>query len=254
MSNKETHEDLIENNNWLRTYKQEIDAFKHYCLNAFDETGSNIYHDVLAVLGINLTVSELEPITKASTGKRSLFTTICQNYLENNDIDETINVLFSNDWNNLSDIEKEVLRILRKIFEDDDMLLSDEADLFEDEIAVRRFKRDCAEILKCYPKKTGLFSFENSCTNESYKMLVYSYIFNVFYDQDLYETLDKRYSDFKNNRDFRVYLRLLATAYKSQSIRNTTFPAFYKKWRYLKLYLSYFILNPNGVDEGKWSL
>lgn len=106
LSNKETHEDLIENNNWLRTYKQEIDAFKHYCLNAFDETGSNIYHDVLAVLGINLTVSELEPITKASTGKRSLFTTICQNYLENNDIDETINVLFSNDWNNLSDIEK----------------------------------------------------------------------------------------------------------------------------------------------------
>lgn len=169
--------------------------------------------------------------------------------MENNDIDETINVLFSNDWNNLSDIEKEVLRILRKIFEDDDLLLSDEADLFEDEIAVRRFKRDCAEILKCYPKKTGLFSFENSCTNESYKMLVYSYIFNVFYDQDLYETLDKQYSDFKNNRDFRIYLRLLATAYKSQSIRNTTFPAFYKKWRYLKLYLSYFILNPYGVDN-----
>lgn len=153
MSNKETHEYLIENNNWLRTYKQEIDAFKHYCLNASDETGSNIYHDVLAVLGINLTVSELETITKASTGKRSLFTTICQNYLENNDIDGTINVLFSNDWNNLSDIEKEVLRILRIIFEDDDLLLTDEADLFEDEIAVRRFKRDCAEILMYYPEK-----------------------------------------------------------------------------------------------------
>ena len=249
LSNKETHEYLIENNNWLRTYKQEIDAFKHYCLNAFDETGSNIYHDVLAVLGINLTVSELETITKASTGKRSLFTTICQNYLENNDIDGTINVLFSNDWNNLSDIEKEVLRILRIIFEDDDLLLTDEADLFEDEIAVRRFKRDCAEILMYYPEKTGLFSFESACTNESYKMLVYSYVFNVFYDQDLYETLDKQYSDFKNNRDFRIYLRLLTTAYKSQSIRNTTFPAFYKKWRYLKLYLSYFILNPNGVDN-----
>lgn len=249
LSNKETHEYLIENNNWLRTYKQEIDAFKHYCLNASDETGSNIYHDVLAVLGINLTVSELETITKASTGKRSLFTTICQNYLENNDIDGTINVLFSNDWNNLSDIEKEVLRILRIIFEDDDLLLTDEADLFEDEIAVRRFKRDCAEILMYYPEKTGLFSFESACTNESYKMLVYSYVFNVFYDQDLYETLDKQYSDFKNNRDFRIYLRLLTTAYKSQSIRNTTFPAFYKKWRYLKLYLSYFILNPNGVDN-----
>ena len=249
LSNREIHKHLIDNNNWLRTYKQELDAFKHYCLNAFDETGSNIYHEVLSELGINLTVSELETVTKASAGKRSLFTTICQNYLENNDIDETLNVLFSHDWNNLSDVEKEALRILRILFEDDDQLLTDEADLFDDEMAVCRFKRDCAEILMYYPEKTGLFSFENACTNESYKMLVYSYVFNVFYDQDLYETLDKQYSDFKNNRDFHIYLRLLTTAYKSQSIRNTTFPTFYKKWRYLKLYLSYFILNPNGTDN-----
>lgn len=248
LSNREMHNQLIDSNSWLKTYRQEIDAFKHFCLNAFDETGSNIYHDVLAELGTNLSVSELETVTKASTGKRSLFTTICQNYLENNDIDETLTVLFSNDWNNLSDIEKEVLRILRIIFDDDYLLLTDETNLFDDEMAVRRFKRDCAEILKYYPEKTGLFSFENTCTNESYKMLVYSYVFNVFYDQDLYEILDKQYSDFKNDRDFRVYLRLLSTAYKAQSIRNTTFPSFYKKWRYLKLYLSYFILNSNGTD------
>lgn len=229
---------VITDNKWLKTQEANINSFKQYCQTAYSESGDPAYREMLSLLGDNFSISELKELTRGSTSKRALFCRMCTNYLNDCEIDETAELLFSDDWNGLSENERGVLNILRMIYTDDDVLLLDPEDFFGDECFVRRFKQDCAEILLAYPEKTGLRAFDKDCTDEAYKMLVYSYVFEALYDQNLYEALDKRFSDLKDVRMYRSYLRLLDCAYRVQSVRNKRFPFFYQKWRYLKLYLT----------------
>lgn len=243
LNSNDVHCHLIEDNNWFKFYSGEVDKFKEYCLKTFKITGNDIYRNLVVKLNICKNIKEIMILTEGSADKKILIGTICRNYLECIDLRETAAAIKSINLTTLSDIEKEIFKLLNIVFEEDIHLLCAEPNLFSTEEEVRRFKKDCAKILKYYPQKTGLFSFHKNCTNESYKILVYSYIFNIFYDQDFYSKLEKEYSDFSNEHDLCVYLRMQKTAYKVQSIVNVTFPAFYKKWRYAKLYLSNFILN-----------
>lgn len=243
LNSNDVHCHLIENNNWFKFYSGEVDKFKEYCLKKFKITGKDMYRNLVVKLNICKNIKEIMILTEGSADKKILVGTICRNYLECIDLRETAAAVKSINLTTLSDIEKEIFKLLNIVFEEDINLLCVESNLFSTEEEVRSFKKDCIEILKYYPQKTGLFLFHENCTNESYKILVYSYIFNIFYDQDFYSKLEKEYSDFRNERDLYVYLRMQKTAYKVQSIVNVTFPAFYKKWRYAKLYLSNFILN-----------
>lgn len=240
---------LINENSWIELYNDEIDDLKKYLLASFDETGNSAYYELLIAFDYNLTINELKSLPSSSSIQRSLISRICQNYLDGHDLEGSYEALYSDDLSNLPDAYMEIVNILRGVFDDDTLLLYDNPDLFENEESVSRFKRDCVNILKEYPEKTGLYSFNSSCRNEYHKMLVYSYVFRVLYDQDVYEALDKQYSDFANKHELKCYLALLKTAYRAQSIKNTTFPSFYKKWRYLKLYLACFIDDHSFSDD-----
>lgn len=249
LSNKILYQHIITDNVWLNAYEENIKAFKRYCQNAYGTSGHSAFHEILSLLGTELSIFELKALTQSATSKQALFSRICHNYLNDCNIQETIEILFSEDWPSMTENEYALLSILRIVYSDDDVLLLDKEGLFDDEYSVRRFKCDCIEILSTYPEKTGLFTFDKACSNESHKMLVYSYIFEVLYDQDIYESLDKRFSDFTDLQSYRVYLRLLWCAYKAQSIQNSTFPFFYKKWRYLKLYLSLVLRSPTCIND-----
>lgn len=249
LSNKILYQHIITDNVWLNSYEENIKAFKRYCQNAYGTSGHSAFHEILSLLGTELSIFELKALAQSATSKQALFSRICHNYLNDCNIQETIEILFSEDWPSMTENEYTLLSILRIVYSDDDVLLLDKEGLFDDEYSVRRFKRDCIEILSTYPEKTGLFTFDKACSNESHKMLVYSYIFEVLYDQDIYESLDKRFSDFTDLQSYRVYLRLLWCAYKAQSIQNSTFPFFYKKWRYLKLYLSLVLRSPTCIND-----
>ena len=249
LSNKILYQHIITDNVWLNAYEENIKAFKRYCQNAYGISGHSAFHEILSLLGTELSIFELKTLAHSATSKQALFSRICHNYLNDCNIQETIEILFSDDWPSMTENEYALLSILRIVYSDDDILLLDKEGLFDDEYSVRRFKRDCIEILSTYPEKTGLFTFDKACNNESHKMLVYSYIFEVLYDQDIYESLDRRFSDFTDLQSYRVYLRLLWCAYKAQSIQNSTFPFFYKKWRYLKLYLSLVLRSPTCIND-----
>lgn len=249
LTNKTLYQHMIADNIWLNAYDDSIKAFKQYCQNAYGSTGNSAFHEILSLLGTELSILELKEFAQSATSKQALFSRICYNYLNDCKMHETMEVVFSEDWIGMTENEYALLNILRIIFADDDVLLLDAESLFDDEYSVWRFKRDCAEIISTYPEKTGLFAFDKACNNEAYKTLVYSYVFDVFYDQDIYESLDKRYSDFTNPQTYKVYLRLLECAYKAQSIQNSTFPFFYQKWRYLKLYLARILRHPVRVDD-----
>lgn len=249
LADKDIYQQLYINNIWTKKYKNDFKEFIQFCHNAYVTENDSIYHEVLSYLCDELTIHDLKESTKLATSKQVLFSRACYNYLNECNIKETAEVLFSDDWGNMSDNDREVLDILRLIFSDDNILLLDSEGLFSDEYTVHRFKHDCAEIISTYPEKEGLFIFDKTCNNESYKMLVYSYVFPVIYDQDIYESLDKQFSDFTDELSYKIYLRFLSCSYKAQSIRNTTFPFFYKKWRYLKLYLSYFLRHSESVND-----
>lgn len=249
LGDKILYQHIITDNVWLNAYEENIKDFKRYCQNAYRISGNSAFHEVLSLLGAELSIFELKELAQSATSKQALFSRICYNYLNDCDVHETMEILFSEDWSGLTENEYALLNILRIIFADDDVLLLDAESLFDDEYSVWRFKHDCAEIISTYPEKTGLFAFDKACNNEAYKTLVYSYVFDVFYDQDIYESLDKRYSDFTNTQTYKVYLRLLESAYKAQSIQNSTFPFFYQKWRYLKLYLVRILGHPVRVDD-----
>lgn len=249
LNNKILYQHIITDNVWLNAYEENIKDFKQYCQNAYGTSGHSAFHEILSLLGTELSIFELKELAQSATSKQALFSRICHNYLNDCNIQETIEILFSEDWPSMTENEYALLSILRIVYSDDDVLLLDKEGLFDDEYSVRRFKRDCIEILSTYPEKTGLFTFDRACSNESHKMLVYSYIFEVLYDQDIYESLDKRFSDFTDLQSYRVYLRLLWCAYKAQSIQNSTFPFFYKKWRYLKLYLSLVLRSPTCIND-----
>lgn len=249
LNNKILYQHIITDNVWLNAYEEDIKDFKQYCQNAYGTSGHSAFHEILSLLGTELSIFELKELAQSATSKQALFSRICHNYLNDCNIQETIDILFSEDWPSMTENEYALLSILRIVYSDDDVLLLDKEGLFDDEYSVRRFKRDCIEILSTYPEKTGLFTFDRACSNESHKMLVYSYIFEVLYDQDIYESLDKRFSDFTDLQSYRVYLRLLWCAYKAQSIQNSTFSFFYKKWRYLKLYLSLVLRSPTCIND-----
>lgn len=249
LSNKILYQHIITDNVWRNSYEENIKAFKRYCQDAYGTSGHSAFHEILSLLGTELSIFELKELAQSATSKQALFLRICYNYLNDCDAHETMEILFSEDWIGLTENEQALLNILRIIYTDDDVILADVESLFDDEYSVWRFKRDCAEIISTYPEKTGLFAFDKACNNETYKTLVYSYIFDVLYDQDIYQSLDKQYSDFGNYQTYKAYLRLLECAYKAQSIQNSTFPFFYQKWRYLKLYLVRVLRDPVSVDD-----
>ncbi len=253
MSNDADYNFAVKDNSWLKIYSKEIGHFKTFCLSSYEETNNNLFNDLLVSLRFDLNIKELEGTIKASSSKRLLISKICKNYLEGNDLEETINLLNSPEWGNTSYSEMKAIALLKLVFDNENGLFVDAEDLFDNDETIYRFKYDCVNILKYYPEKKGLFLFNESCNNESYKMLVYTYIFNVIYDQDLYKVLDKKYTDFTSKKELDIYLHFLISSYKMQLVINTTFPSFYKKWRYLKLFLAHFLINPNCIYDSEIS-
>ena len=249
LNNKDLYQRVITSNAWLNAYEDNVKAFKYYCQNTYRTSGNPAFQEALSLLETELSLSELKALVQSATGKQALFSRICYNYLNDCDAHETMEILFSEDWVGLTENEYSLLGILRLIYSHDDVLLLDPDGLFDDEESVGRFKRDCAEIISAYPEKNGLFAFDKACMNESYKTLVYSYIFDVLYDQDIYKSLDKCFTELTNPKAYKTYLRLLSCAYKVQTIRNTTFPFFYKKWRYLKWYLALVLQYSTNADD-----
>lgn len=244
------HSRLVSANPWYSGYGDIVRKFKDYCLSQYDQTADVIYYDLLTKLGMALDRSDMEALSQTGADKQYLFVQVCRNFLSGTDTAEMTRLLFGEEWKELSPTEGKLLELLRLLYTDDEILLTEQSLLFPDEQSVSRFKQDCAGILVHYPQKTGLQSFDANCTNLAHKYLVFACVFRVFYDEDIYDKYVPGYADFGSRREYIAFLNFLSSAYVAQLEKNVTFNFFYKKWRYLKLYINSVLRQGVDTDDG----
>lgn len=235
LEKKEAVERLVGSNPWNDTYKKVLSELKTYILDLYRATGNKEYYNILAIFDLDM--NELAWLTQRGSNKWHVFSKLCQNYLQGKDREETIDLLNNGAWSDLSYRDAEMLKLLRTIFSEDDLLLLQQPAIFRDEYDVQRVKRDCASILATYPEKDGLFAFDKDCKDTTHKLIVYSYVFSVFYSEDIYDSEEFAFQNIvlRDERTFYAFLYFLRTSYLAQLEWNVTYDFFYKKWRYLKL-------------------
>lgn len=248
LSDSEICHKLFEENLWVDNYDEANEQFKVFCLQKFSESGKEVFYKLMVLLGETYDVKELAILAQTSGDKSYLYRVICQAYMTSNYTTDIIELLNNTAWNNMTSQDLAMLGLLRLFYSEEEVFLNDK--LFVEEAMVYRFKADCAKILSVYPEKTALFEFDKNCVNDQYKLLVYSYIFNAMYDEDLYHKYEYGYEDLVNNAElYYSYIQFVITVFKAQLEWNREYPYFYKKWRYLKLYLAAVLCEGNSVDD-----
>ena len=250
LSNEELSRKLIHDNYWYDSYQNAYDHFKNYCLEQFSKTGNTIYNDFLRDFGLELDMSDLLHLAESSEEVSFLFQKICYNYMMGLYPSETLAVLNAFDVSKLAPRDESVLSVLKMLYKEDDSLLLSELSILENEDEVRRFKYDCAKIISIFPQKKELYSFEDANSDKCYKMIVYAYVFEFLYSEDIYDKYNFEFGElYGNRRLFEAYLFFLKHAYNAQLIWNTGYWFFYKKWRYLKWALAECLSDGKNYSE-----
>lgn len=250
LKKKGATEHLIQENIWNQRYAKVMAEFKGFCIEQYNKTGDVSYYIMIEALGRDLEISDLKSLVRISGDKAYVYRQICHNYLISKNTAQTMELLNSSEWNDMTSRDSAVLSILKKVYTDNDELMSLEP-LLWDERSVDRFKYDCAKILSTYPEKDQLFAFDSSCTNLKYKLLVYSYIFSVLYDEDIYDRYEMEYKEICQDAQlYKTYLRFLTSSFYAQLDWNVGYYFFYKKWRYLKLFLAGVLYSKENFDDG----
>lgn len=250
LKNVKIVEHLIDENLWKHRYTNIENEFKIFCIKKYSETGNEIFYSAIIMLGMTFEITEMAILAQTSGDKSYLFKLICRNYLSTNNTAEIIELLNSGEWNNMSSRDSAMLNLLKMLYQEDECLLANK--LFVDEEEVYRFKYDCAKILTTYPDKSELAFFDDNCINTKHKLLVYSYIFAVLYDEDIYHKYTFSFEEMQcDEQMYCTYLNFIATVFYAQLEWNQGYPFFYKKWRYLKLFLTEILLEGKNANDQK---
>lgn len=242
---------LFVHNPWAKEYKDSLSAFSDYCVRKLKETSDELYSDLLKTTAPSVSIDNLSAIVSVSGNADYLIRQICNNYLEGIQISETQSIISQIDLASLSFRDKEAIELLQTIYTDEMEMVEQYPDLFADEEKVYSFKQDCARILQYYPAMDGLRTFETNFTDNRYKRLVYSYVFGVFYNKELYDKYSFDYNAFKHRIDQVIIARFLRKVFYAQLVYNTSYDFFYKRWRYLKLYIAMVIEAGGPVDASE---
>lgn len=237
---------MLTNNLWHAKYVDITARFKTFCMSQYSETRDMSFYAMLTDLGLSLDISEMKQISRQDVDKHYLFVQICKNFTDGKDADKMIDLLNNGEWEHLSASDEGVLELLKTLYVDTSVLLSELGDLFPNEESIYRFKQDCAYILSEYPHKTALLRFDEECRNLAHKFRVYAYIFKVLYDEDLYEKYELTYDSITDTETLYALLEFTSTAHLVQLKHNASFDFLYKRFRYLKLYLN--LVLRKGVD------
>ena len=241
---------LFVRNPWARQYSEYIQKFLIYCVAKLKETGDEIYADLAKALSPSASVEALLAIASLPGSSDYIIRQICNYYLEGKQVDEILLLLDQIDRTSLSYRETEALELLKIAYSDEFELIDKHPELQSEE-DVSRFKQDCIQILSCYPESSGLLSFENEGYDNRYKRLVYSYVFGVYHNDEIYKRYSFDYKAFKNKHDQTSITAFLKKAFIAELVYNASFDFFYKRRRYLKLYITEVIRSegPSAANE-----
>lgn len=240
---------VLENNLWYETYESTAGKFKEYCLNTGSRTGEEVYYSLLELLKMDLNISDLGRMSQISADKKYLFRQLFQNYLAGSSMTETVKLINEMEQKSLPYCDREVLSVLKMIFEDDEKLIAEKGELFPDEETVSRLKWDCSRILAAYPEKQALLEFDRTCGNKAYKWTVYSFVMGAVYDRDLYDKYNVTYAEFADRLEYRAFLAFSGKSFQAQLDWNSTYDFSYKRMRYLKMLLAAVLQKEDDPDD-----
>ena len=245
LSDPDVVQRLVQNNPWHPTYAKTMERFQAYALRLYRETGSPHYSKLLNVLPLALKTRDLLTMSLHDHNMQRALVQLCQNYLDGGKQSESRQFLSDISIKDLIPRERNMLELLKTIFDEDENLLLRYPLLFRDENEVIRFKQDCAFVLVDYPNKAKMRQFEQNCLGIAHKLTVYSFVFRVMYDEDLYHAPQYAIEavDLTDSRTRYAYLLFLRNVYLSQLDFNAAYDFFYKKWRYLKMLIATVLLN-----------
>ena len=249
LGKKGVHGRLIGTNRWYAGWEPEMSALREYCIEQYIRTGDEAFYTLPGTLQLELTGEELAGLAASSADKSMLFRQICRDYLEETDPARAVRLVRQEKWNNMGTRDSAAYEALRFLFQGDEDILQAQP-LLENEEQVRRFRRDCLQILRFYPEKTGLFAFERSNFDTAYKLTVYSYLMACLYDEDIYDMYAMSYRQVREDEHlFQAMLRFLVAAYYAQIEWNQNFHFFYRRWRYLKIFLACLMSGGAAFDD-----
>lgn len=242
--------EIICDNPWYKNYNSIMNEFSLFCMKNYKVTKNQLYYNLIAILNAEMDYSQMAELSLNEIDKQYLFRQICRNFFEGQKTELIIEIFNNVNWEELDYREREVINLLKVIYSDDEELYLKHPLVLKNEEKVERFKKDCMQIISYYPKNEGLHLFEEMCSNNAYKYLVFSYVFGIFYDEDVYDKYREKYSDLRNDEKLLyAYLNFMKRAQISQLEYNATYSFFYKKWRYLKLYINEVLRKGREADD-----
>lgn len=234
--------------------------FVRICANRFNEKNEDVYFDLIERIDgqENLfTLIDISRLFAHDEGRITILRHLCKVYGKVEDTREYRNILYNEHWNALGYIESNLLSVVRFLYNCSDEMLEEfvPSSLNHSEHNFTRIKNDVAEILSCYPSKHKLFHFDAETFSVPYKMLVYSIVASVLYDQDLYSNyFNYRYVDLKALNAFGAFAFFAYKVYLFQVYHNCDFDLFYIERRYQKALLALSLMEPTISSEAKDSL
>ena len=241
---------LFVRNPWAKLYSEYVQKFINYCVAKLKETGDDIYADLAKGLSPSASVEALLAIASRPGSSDYVIRQVCNYYLEGKQVDEILLLLNQIDRTSLSYRETEALELLKTAYSDEFELIDKHPELQSEE-DVSRFKQNCIQILSYYPESNGMLSFENEGYDNRYKRLVYSYVSGVYYNDEIYKRYSFDYRAFKNKQDQVSIAAFLRKTFIAELVYNASFDFFYKRRRYLKLYITDVIRSEGPSDAAE---
>ncbi len=250
LNDNNTKTQLLENSPLYGNSEEIIDSFTKFCLEKLQETGNNLFYDLIANLKEKVTEKDLLVLSRYSKNKSFIIKKLCECYMENTGKEAAKELLNPDLWEKASYQEKEIFRVLEIVYESDTLLFDEFPGLLSNEEEVQRFKQDCIRIISVYPDSSAFLRFNQDCLNLKHKLLVFSVTLGVFYNEDIYQSYWFEYDALINQGVFNVYLKYLEKCYEAQLVWNPSYIFEYKTWRYLKL-LMIESIQSDKIDDTK---
>lgn len=250
LNDNNTKTQLLEKSPLYSNSEEIIDSFTNFCLEKLQETGNNLFYDIITNLKEKVTEKDLLVLSRYSKNKSFIIKKLCECYMENAGKEAAKELLNPDLWEKASYQEKEIFRVLEMVYESDTLLFDEFPGLLSNEEEVQRFKQDCIRIISVYPDSSAFLRFNQDCLNLKHKLLVFSVTLGVFYNEDIYHSYWFEYDALINQGVFNVYLKYLEKCYEAQLVWNPSYFFEYKTWRYLKL-LMIESIQSNKIDDTK---
>lgn len=228
-----------------------ISELKEKCLFRFNNTGKSEFLEIAKAINSDFSLLDsmnYSEIIKHDDGKLFVLKELCSAYIDNECICNVRNKLAIISSQKTNYPIMKMIEAVKFIYSE-----SSEYDELVNMIAspdiLDRVRRSVAKILSVYPSKKALFSFENGTFSEKIKLMVYSVVSGVVFDQELYKQyFDIPYEKAEADYLLDVHAYFQYKLYLNQVYHNADRPFLYIERRFIKAIIARALIELNNQE------